>query len=229
MKAIEQFIERISSLELPGVFNPYSDQCSLHDRKDGPAIRRENLRGYLRASISTGVDSMWFGRDLGYRGGRRTGIALTDEAHLPLLAMLCDEKIERATNGYAVSERTATVVWGMIAEIGQLPFLWNAFPFHPHEVGDPMTNRTHSRNELEKIWDINQALLDLLQPNRFVAIGNDARSALARQGLECEYVRHPSYGGQTEFTQGLRAIYHCDISRNIRINDVTQQTLTFAD
>jgi hypothetical protein len=30
---------------------------------------------------------MWFGRDLGYRGGRCTGLAFTDEAHLPALRL----------------------------------------------------------------------------------------------------------------------------------------------
>lgn len=230
MKSIDQFISRISTVALPGVFNPYADQCPIYDRASAPAIRRANLRCYLKAAVAGGVDSIWFGRDLGYRGGRRTGIALTDEAHLPLLGMLCDSQgIERATQGEAISERTATVVWGIITEIGQLPFLWNAFPFHPHDLNEPLSNRSHSRKELALVWDINQALLDIVQPTRFIAIGNDAREALLRQGLECSYVRHPSYGGQSEFVEGLRRLYGCRSGAVGCGGANRQESLAFAD
>ncbi len=231
MKAIDQFIARVAATTLPNVFNPYRDQCPLYDRPNAVAIRRANLRTYLDAALTVGVDSIWFGRDLGYRGGRRTGIALTDEAHLPLLAMLCDtQKMARATHGEAIRERTATVVWEIIAEIKQLPFLWNAFPFHPHEPDAPMTNRTHSRSELATIWDLNQALLDLIQPRKFIAIGNDARDALSRQGLACDYVRHPSYGGQADFVSGLRRLYDCtDDSSHNRLRVDGQQLFAFSN
>jgi len=36
--------------------------------------------------MELGSNTIWMGRDLGYRGGRRTGLALTDEAHLPLFS-----------------------------------------------------------------------------------------------------------------------------------------------
>jgi hypothetical protein len=51
-------------------------------------------------------------------------------------------------------------------------------------------------------------LFDLLQPNRYIGIGNDAVALLTTQGLSCEYVRHPSYGGQSDFEAGIRRLYN---------------------
>ena len=70
-----------------------------------------------------------------------------------------------------------------------------------------MSNRCHSRKELRQVWEINEMLFDLLQPTRFIGIGNDAVALLTAQGLSCEYVRHPSYGGQAEFEAGIRRLY----------------------
>ncbi len=231
MKIVEHFIKHLSSIQLAGVFNPYADRCSQFDRFNAATIRRANLRSYLEVSISTGVNTIWFGRDLGYRGGRRTGIALTDEMHLPVLASYCkSEIIKRATNGEALGERTATVIWKMVAELGELPFMWNAFPFHPHEIDNPMSNRSHSRKELEKIWSINQELLDTLQPSKLIAIGNDARDTLLREGFMCEHVRHPSYGGQAEFVSGLRKLYGVNSGAAILSKSaIDQQQLALVD
>lgn len=209
MTDAEKIVRQLSGVELPNVFNPYRDVCSIHDTRTSPARRRQNLVSQLEAALVGNVDTIWFGRDLGYRGGRRTGVALTDEAHLPLLASRCSsDLIVRATKGPVVAERTANVIWQMLSELTTLPFLWNAFPFHPHEPGDPMSNRCHSKKELAAIWSLNLRLLEILQPTRVLAIGNDAFAALSQLGLRCEYVRHPSYGGQTDFLRGIRRIYN---------------------
>ena len=58
--------------------------CLWHfDGPDAPAIRRSNLGLVLEAALAGGISSLWIARDLGHRGGRRTGLALTDEVHLP--------------------------------------------------------------------------------------------------------------------------------------------------
>lgn len=229
MKAITRFLDKLASVRLSNVFNPYADKCGAHDLPDSVAIRRRNLDAYLHGAIENDIDTVWFGRDLGYRGGRRTGVALTDEAHLPVLAkLLGTHSVGQATHGEAMAERTASVIWGMVFEIGQLPFFWNTFPFHPHEAGQPMSNRAHTRPELREVWDLNLELLDILQPQRLVAIGNDAHNALTREGLDCEYVRHPSYGGQAEFVSGIRRIH--GITRNTSIRrSHDQQAFAFVE
>src|SRR5471030_1838685 len=82
------FVNALSELKLDNVFNPYADTCPVHDRSDAVSARRRNLRGYLKAAAAIGVDTIWMGRDLGYRGGRRTGLALTDERHLPAMSQI---------------------------------------------------------------------------------------------------------------------------------------------
>lgn len=207
-KKVSRFINLLTSVQLPNVFNPYAECCNIYDRIDASGIRRKNIEEYLTRTLELRINTVWFGRDLGYRGGRRTGVALTDEIHLPMMAnILGTAKITQATTSKAVSERTATIVWSMVQEIGYLPFFWNAFPFHPYEAGNPLSNRPHSRDELRLIWNINLELLELIQPQKIIAIGKDAHDVLSREGIDCLYVRHPSYGGQADFIAGLRRIH----------------------
>jgi len=204
----ETFVDSLATLKFAHVFNPYSDRCPDHDRPDAAAIRRRNLVSVLAAAKVIGTESIWFGRDLGYRGGRRTGLALTDELHLGALGKAFgNARIERATLTAPVAERTAGEIWNMIKRVPVAPFLWNAFPFHPYEPGDPMTNRCHTVREARMVEDLLEALLTWLRPARIVALGNDAHRALARMGRDAIYVRHPSYGGRAAFIAGISDAY----------------------
>jgi hypothetical protein len=115
--------------------------------------------------------------------------------------------LERATEGPAIAERTAAIVWQVLSRIGQPVMLWNVFPFHPHEAGDPMSNRCHTRAEREATWPLLQALVSMLQPKRIVAIGRDAHLALDGLDIPITAIRHPSYGGQREFIDGMFQLY----------------------
>lgn len=208
MRRVVNFVEELATLRFENVFNPYSDRCPDHDRADAPAVRRHNLQLVIEASLATRIDSIWFGRDLGYRGGRRTGLALTDEPHLPLLgAALGDVAIKRATVTAPVAERTAHEIWKMIRRLPSPPFLWNAFPFHPYAPDKPMTNRCHTAREAKECDWIATTLVNWFRPKRIVALGNDAHRALKRLGHDCIYVRHPSYGGQAAFIAGVCQAY----------------------
>lgn len=202
------FVRELSAYRRDAVFNPYADICVDHDRADAPAVRRRNLRLMLEAALTAQVDAIWIARDLGYRGGRRTGLALTDEAHLDAMqALMHLEGLRKATKGAIVAERTATVVWEMISRVGRPVMLWNVFPFHPHERDDHMSNRSHTRREREETLPFLMALIELLRPSRLVAIGRDSAEALEGIGLPVVCVRHPSYGGQTDFIAQLEAAY----------------------
>lgn len=203
---IDHFIAKLAAFRLDAVFNPYVDRCRISDLPDAPAIRRRNLRAYMEAAKDR-TTAVWFGRDLGYRGGRRTGLALTDEPHLECLSACYDGVVlTRATAGPAIQERTASVIWGVIRQVLEPPFLWNVFPFHPHIAGAPLSNRCHTRRELSACRSLIESLLDELQPRTIVAIGKDAYNALTDLGYRCSYVRHPSYGGQADFVRGIAKI-----------------------
>jgi hypothetical protein len=95
-----QFVETLADMSFTDAFNPYSESCDDFDHDDAPAIRRQNLKLVLDAAIERKVDSIWIARDLGYRGGRRTGLALTDEAHQTDHSVLYgDLPLVRATKG----------------------------------------------------------------------------------------------------------------------------------
>jgi hypothetical protein len=202
------FVEQLATLRFDDTFNPYSDSCPDHDSVNAAHIRRDNLAIVVEAALESGVDSIWIARDLGYRGGRRTGLALTDELHLTMHAELFNTRpLQRATTGPALGERTASVVWQVLREIDRLIFLWNVFPLHPHVHGDPMTNRCHTRTERAGCHPLLVRLLRMLKPKRIIAIGQDARNALEEQKVDVVAVRHPSYGGQAAFVAGIREVY----------------------
>lgn len=207
----DQFVRALASTHLPAVFNPWGELCEIHDLKDAAETRRGNFAKFLRASLDGGVKTMWIARDLGYRGGRRTGIPLTDEVHLRSCgALLGGVDLDRATEGPVVAERTAAVIWRVLSRIGEPVMLWNVFPFHPHVDGDPMSNRCHTRQEREATWPLLEALIEMIEPTRIVAIGRDANLALAELGVETIAVRHPSYGGQSEFIASMYDLYGVD-------------------
>jgi uracil-DNA glycosylase len=211
------FVETLASVRLPDVFNPWADRCEIHDRSDAAATRRANLLAMLEASLDERVETMWIARDLGYRGGRRTGVPLTDEVHLDDAAQLLGGvELERATKGPIVAERTAAVVWQVLTDIGMPVMLWNVFPFHPHERNDPMSNRCHTRTERQTTWPILQALVEMIRPKSVVAIGRDAHMALADLTIPVVCVRHPSYGGQREFIDGMHSHYSVATPRRSR-------------
>lgn len=203
----EAIVEKLINVKLESVFNPYTDICDISDLQNAPEIRRNNLITYMKATEGK-VNSVWFGRDLGYRGGRRTGLALTDENNLNSFSHRYGGiEVSQATDGLPMSERTAKVIWKVLNLLPTPPFLWNVFPFHPHEPDLPMTNRCHTLAERKHCESLIGDILEWLQPVSIIAIGNDAYKALDSLGYSCEYVRHPSYGGQTEFIQGISKIY----------------------
>jgi hypothetical protein len=206
---LHPFVDAVAALRFDNCFNPYVDRCEVHDHEDAPYLRATALSAMVKNAAREPIDAIWVGRDLGYRGGRRTGLALTDDVHINRHAKRWDLSAERPTIGAAVAERTAAVVWSMLDQIDARIFLWNVFPLHPHEVGEPFTNRQHNACERRAGEEVLQALITLLRPKRIIAIGNDAAAAVNRveDAVPVICVRHPSYGGQTQFLRQLAELY----------------------
>lgn len=70
-----------------------------------------------------------------------------------------------------------------------------------------MSNRCHTRSERLACRHVMVGLIHLLSPQRVLAIGRDAQLALEDLGVAAEKVRHPSYGGQAEFIEGVSTRY----------------------
>jgi|SRR6185312_15748492 len=209
---LHPFVTTVASLHFENTFNPYSDHCPVYDCDDAPNRRAEALSCMVEQAAERGVESIWIGRDLGYRGGRRTGMALTDDVHMEHYSQRWDFAVNRPTIGEAVAERTAAVIWRMLDQIDTRVFLWNVFPLHPHEPDAPFTNRQHNAAERRAGEEILDMLIGLLRPARIVAIGNNAAAAANRisGSTAAVAVRHPSYGGQRQFEHTIAELYGLD-------------------
>lgn len=203
-KWARSFVDDLADVRLADVFNPYRDVCKAWDLPEGSAVRRRNLEVLLSAAAAEPVDAIWFGQELGYQGGRRTGLPFSDEYRLTVWGTRFGIGLTRATHGRPSREPTA----GAIAEaLERLPHLrvvaWNAFPFHAHKLGRPLTNRAHSALEARVGAPFAERLLAQLAPKRVVAVGVKAAESLRRMGWDPVCVRHPSYGGLNEFRAGV--------------------------
>lgn len=207
----DDFVNQLRAIRFSNTFNPYKDRCGLWDLPKAPVIRASLLNEIIIAAKNVEIDSIWVGRDLGYRGGRRTGLALTDEIHAEYYLRRWNLYLDdtRSTIGEPVAERTAKVIWDFLSRLKAPIFLWNVFPFHPHMPDDPMSNRAHNKMEGEIGQEILFTLCKLLKPRRLVAIGNDAEVAALKvyDSRKVKKIRHPSYGGKSEFLLGMQALY----------------------
>lgn len=202
------FVKTLEALHFQNVFNPYSECCAACDRDGAAKMRRHSLLKILLAATESGVHSLWVGRDFGHLGGRRTGLAFTDDAHLDKHAKRWGVSIEKPTKDVK-KEGTATVIWDVLDQINNTVFLWNVFPLHPHKPEAPFTNRMHNARERQAGERLLYELICLLKPRMLVAVGNKAALSMERLRGDSEFfqVRHPAHGGQREFRRQMRGIY----------------------
>ena len=115
-----EFISDLKKLKFENTFNPYVDCCNIHDTKKAPEIRTEILFHMLKTAKERKIKSLWLGRDLGHRGGRRTGLTLTDDIHFSTHMdrwKLINYKNLEIAKKIKFSERTATVIWQVLNQI----------------------------------------------------------------------------------------------------------------
>ena len=205
---IAHLVADLASQQITGstVFNQYQSG----DNPDN-AIRRANLRCYLHAMTQRRPDCLLVLEAPGYRGSRLTGVPVTSRKMLlkgvPQLGLFGEAQGYQnvADSGFETvyGEQSATIVWGTLAQLGQAPLIWNSFPFHPHQPGEPRSNRKPRKTETDLGCEYLHRIITMFQPQTLIAIGNVAHETLTRMGFICAKVRHPAQGGKHDFVVGL--------------------------
>jgi hypothetical protein len=189
------------------------DTCNPYDTGSPcGAARLGNLGRYLAAMLALPPRPLLLLEAPGYRGCRVTGLPVTSRQvmlevfpGLPALGSGYEDPPEEGFSG-CYREQSATIVWGALARLGALPLLWNAFPFHPHQPGAPLTNRTPRSSEIAEGQPYVQQVLRLFQPSLVIAVGGSAARSLRALGIPHEKIRHPAQGGKNAFTNGLERL-----------------------
>lgn len=209
MTSTQEIFRTLEHIRFENTFNPYFERCPVYDAKDAPELRRHYLAEMLDRAADAELDAIWVGRDLGYRGGRRTGLALTDDVHFADHLERWGLDVQRPTCGKPIAERTAAAIWDILLRVNVPVFLWNVFPLHPFIEGVPFSNRAHNAKERQAGAEILIKMVEYLQPKRIIAIGNDAYNVLSGvfAGDFVYKARHPSYGGQNEFLATMNSLY----------------------
>ena len=222
--AIDRFFGAVrSKLPFSNVFNPWRDYDAAHDvSKECPEWRFAHLQAYMSQRLDSGK-LLLVAEAPGYQGCRFSGVAMTSERGLlGASGSLFDNpffdghvyrtskefSLRGSVNRAGMTEPTATVVWGAINELKIDPrsvVLWNAFAWHPHKPGIPLSNRAPTDNELSDGKPVLVALLNAFPNARVFAVGQKAQGILKTLGIDAFSIRHPANGGVTEFRDQFRA------------------------
>lgn len=203
------------------VTNPWVTSVPGVDAVDAPQIRLGHLRAYLAPRLYS-AELLLVAEAPGYQGCRFSGIAMTCERTLlnrkkgiPAQGVFSGPKQrtsattvsgKASVRRYGFCEPTATVVWQTLLGLGIKAdkfVLWNVFPFHPHEPGQPLSNRTPTAAEVESESQVLLDFVALFPRCRVVAVGETAGKRLHRHDLSIPVVRHPANGGVPDFQAGL--------------------------
>ena len=223
MKSVDSFIETLRQTPEGNLFNPWWQRDEQHDDYSNSAeIRRHQLKFYLQERLGR-CRFLLVGEALGYQGGHFSGIAMTSErmllGHLSnkgirpehIFTSITPTRTSREDvrkDGF--SEPTATIAWGHLLAAGIDPYdftIWNALPWHPYHASKGMlSNRTPVDKEFAAGLQCLERLLDLMQPQKIVAVGEKAALQLEKLRLKYYKVRHPANGGAGKFREQFTAL-----------------------
>jgi hypothetical protein len=202
-------IERLSLVPTaPDAYNQFGAGDNPYN-----ALRRANFARYLHDVYARQAGVVRIAEAPGYRGMRLTGVPMTGRRHLrdgvPALGMF---GIERGYQdvpepGFEAiqSEQSATILWGILSELGIVPLVWGSFPFHPHLPDQMLTNRKPRPAEIKVGEPFVRDLLEIFAPKKIIAVGNVGYDLLTAMGIPSVKIRHPANGGNNDFVAGLRA------------------------
>ena len=177
------------------VYNPYKDKDVLN-----------NLREYFSYLIRNNPSILLIGESPGYDGCRWTGIPFTSG----FVVRNSNHKMfgeigNRIVLKKVVKEPTGTIMWEFLGEDRPVPILWNSFPFHPHDKGNPESNRQPSTSEVLEGLEYLTMVYENFKPKTLGSLGRVGERLLRKTfpNEEVVYIRHPSRGGKNEFIKGM--------------------------
>ncbi|WP_420631456.1 uracil-DNA glycosylase [Candidatus Leptofilum sp.] len=199
---ISKFVHELATaVPPPRCTNPYTGERPFAQQ------RRHNLQTYLQLMARQSPQLLLVGEAPGYRGCRLTGVPFTSPHILARLGKqfgLGTSPFQPATEWpEVIREASATIVWRTVGDWQPLPLLWNVFPFHPYQLGNPKSNRTPKTSEIAMGRPFLHHLLQLFPQVKIVAVGKKAAGALEKWSVAHTAVRHPSHGGAKQFQTGL--------------------------
>lgn len=227
LATLDSFVSHVATGDLipdpATLFNPWGDFDPQHDASlEAPTWRRDHLLRYLAARLDS-ARVLLIAEAPSYSGAKFSGIAMTSERDLidPAVVALRPpryfEGLPRRTsrplaqlkNQDGMLERTASIVWKSMLENGFAAnefVLWNAVAYHPHEAGNPLSNRMPSATEMRALRPLLEQFLALFPDRPVVAVGRVCQKSMETLGIDALPARHPSYGGAPEFRAGMRAL-----------------------
>lgn len=209
MPDFSAFVERLALVPTaPDAYNQYGAGDNPYN-----AIRRANLRRYLADVAARQSRIVLIAEAPGYRGMRLTGVPMVSRRILRDGVAALDmfgpghgyQDVPEPGFEAVQSEQTATILWSVLPELGIVPLVWGAFPFHPHAPGQALTNRKPRAAEVKLGEPFVRELLDVFAPAKVIAVGNVGYGLLTALGVPCVKIRHPAQGGKNDFVAGLRA------------------------
>lgn len=202
MFVIDKLVEKIKSISGPNLFNPYTDVCPFHDKKNAAKIRERNLRQYLE--VVTQTNKIIIGQSPGYIGCRRTGLPFTDNRHIKTVMEIYNIKdLKVATKSGKDKENSSYFIWKSLSKLNYHPFIWNVIPSHPFQENNQLSNRTPNQKDLAISKNVIKYLLERGGFKDIYAIGKIAEKWLLTLGYPCKYIRHPSFGGSRIFAKQI--------------------------
>lgn len=173
---LEAFVARVAATPAaPNSVNPFAA-----DGGEYSAMRRRNLTRYLAALQARKPHIALIGEAPGYRGMRLTGVPFLGRKMLregvDALEMFGTgrgyEPVQEPGWEKIDGEPSGTIFWNTLAELNLLPLVWSAYPFHPHEAGNFLSNRAPTPTEKALGATILHQLLSLFTPQTVIAVGN---------------------------------------------------------
>lgn len=200
----DKFWERLQGFGAPDVFNPWAD----HDVHDLMPDAADGRVARLQRHFAGPTKFLLVGEAPGYRGCHFSGIPFTCEKQIAagIVPRVTAGRITQRIIPY--SEASATVIWRTLYQlnIAENTKMWNAFAWHPHVEGLPMSNRTPTPREVHEALPLLAAVVKEFRDARVIAVGAIASRMLKALDIGHYPVRHPAMGGARYFLEGMEKL-----------------------